>query len=72
MSVPLPPPIRRMFDQCDIGFTLPRKIGITLVALVYIVSPLDVLPDPLLPPLTLIDDVTAVVLMFRVWCSPTL
>lgn len=56
--------------RCSQGFTLGQKAVITLVAVVYVISPIDLAPD-LIPVLGQMDDLTVLVLLFKVWVSPT-
>ena len=71
MTMPLPAPIRRLFDQCEIGFTLGRKLKLTGLLMFYLVFPIDLIPE-LIPVLGLMDDFVALMLLIRVWCSPIL
>lgn len=71
MPTPLPAPIRRLFDECESGFTVARKVKLTLLLGLYLVSPIDLLPE-FIPFFGLIDDGIALVLLLRVWVSPTL
>lgn len=71
MSLPLPAPIRRLFDECEIGLTLGRKVRLTLLIALYVISPLDLAPD-VVPICGQADDLVAVILLVRVLCSPTL
>lgn len=64
-------PVRRILDRCKTGFSLPEKLAITVIAVFYGVSPVDLCPD-FIPLLGFGDDVMMAVLLFRVWSSPTL
>lgn len=64
-------PVADITKQCPSGFTLGKKLALTLGFLLYVISPIDVVPDPLLP-FGIIDDGVALVLLVRVWLSPTL
>jgi uncharacterized membrane protein YkvA (DUF1232 family) len=67
----MPNPIRRLLDQCKTGFTLGQKAGLTAAAFVYVISPIDLIPDVFVG-LGECDDIAVLVLLFKVWCSPTL
>ncbi len=71
MTMPLPAPVRRLFDQCEIGFTLGRKLKLTGLLMFYLVFPIDLIPE-FIPVLGLMDDFVALMLLIRVWCSPIL
>ena len=42
-------PISSILNQCQTGFTIGKKLKLTIIAIVYLVSPVDVDPDLLLP-----------------------
>tara|TARA_E500000318_G_scaffold83207_1_gene78780 strand:- start:67 stop:372 length:306 start_codon:yes stop_codon:yes gene_type:complete len=71
VAIPLPKPVRRLIDQCETGFTVGKKLKLTLITLVYLVSFVDLVPDVLLP-FGVLDDGVALFLLVKVWCSPTL
>lgn len=64
-------PVQALIARCDVGFYLWQKVGLTILGLAYLGSPLDLLPD-LIPVLGWGDDVYVVYLLVRVWMSPTL
>ena len=64
-------PVRRILDQCRIGFTAKQKVGLCALGAVYILSPLDLVPD-LLPGLGQLDDIGVPVLAFKILLSPTI
>lgn len=59
-------PISALLDRCSHGFTIPQKVGLTMCAVVYVISPIDGLP--LLP----FDDWGVLILLGKVLLSPTL
>lgn len=56
---------------CDRGFTMPQKLLITAGVVLYVLSPLDVIPDLFLG-LGWLDDAFVLNLLRKVWMSPTL
>jgi uncharacterized membrane protein YkvA (DUF1232 family) len=64
-------PFRKVLDQCAIGFPLWQKWLMTGAVAIYVVSPVDALPD-VIPPITWLDDLFMVYVLVRVWRSPTL
>lgn len=64
-------PIQALYARIALGFTRPQKIAITIAAIVYVVSPLDCIPDLILG-LGWIDDAFVINLVRKVWMSPTL
>lgn len=64
-------PVKNILSECQTGFTVGRKFRITLCVLIYLVSPIDLIPEPLLP-FGVMDDLFALFLMLRVLVSPTL
>jgi hypothetical protein len=62
-------PIRKLLDQCSIGFTLKQKWLLTLFAFLYFVNPLDF---DFIILIGWIDDWFVIYLACRVWGSPTL
>lgn len=64
-------PFSALLDRCARGFTMRQKVGITLLGVLYIVSPVDVCPDLFLY-LGWLDDGYVIYLLARVWGSPTL
>ncbi len=64
-------PIQSLLNRCSRGFTLPQKLLISVLVFIYILSPIDVLPD-FIPVLGWGDDLYALYLAIRVWSSPTL
>ena len=71
MTVPLPNPVRRILDQSEIGFSLGRKIKLSLIGIAYLLSPIDVISDPLLP-FGVVDDGVVLFLLVKVWLSRTI
>lgn len=69
--MPLPKPVRRLIDRCETGFTIGKKLKLTLISLVYLISPLDLIPD-LLIPFGIADDGILLLLLVKIWCSPTI
>ncbi|MCA9281078.1 MAG: DUF1232 domain-containing protein [Phycisphaeraceae bacterium] len=63
-------PIRKLLNQCNTGFTVGQKVLVTVCALLYFLSPLDLLPD--VPIIGWPDDLFALYLMIRVLFAPTL
>lgn len=63
--------IKSILARCDQGWTLPQKCGLTFLLLIYWLSPIDLIPDPLLV-LGQCDDLFMTYCIFRVWNSPTL
>ena len=64
-------PVSAILKQCSIGFTARKKALLTLGVLGYLISPLDIIPDILLP-FGVLDDGMALFVLIRVWLSPTL
>lgn len=58
-------PIRLFLGRCGQGFTVAQKIYLGIGLLIYIISPIDLLP--FIP----VDDVGAVFMLFKVLTSPT-
>jgi uncharacterized membrane protein YkvA (DUF1232 family) len=71
VPIPIPAPVRRLFEQCEIGFTLGRKLKLTGLLMLYLIFPIDLIPE-FIPVLGLMDDLVALALLIRVWCSPVL
>lgn len=63
--------VRRILDQCNTGFPRHHKLWWSVGALVYTVSPLDILPD-IVPVGGWLDDAMVIYLLVRIWRSPTL
>lgn len=63
--------IRALLGRCSVGFPLWQKVAITGAAFVYVVSPVDLLPD-VIPILCWSDDAYVIYLLVQVWRSPTL
>lgn len=61
--------IKRALDWSSQGFTLDQKIGITVLAALYVICPLDF---DFIPLLGWCDDGFVLVLLSRVWAGPTL
>lgn len=61
----MPNPLTRFLARCNRGFTPAQKTMLSVFLVVYIVSPIDLLP--LLP----IDDLGAMWALFRVLASST-
>jgi hypothetical protein len=64
-------PVKSILERCKTGFTIGQKLLCTAGALLYLVSPIDVIPDVLIP-VGLGDDLFLLYLLCRVWASPTL
>lgn len=64
-------PLTALLARCSHGFTIRQKVGITLLGMLYIVSPIDVCPDLFLF-LGWLDDGYVIYFLARVWGSPTL
>lgn len=64
-------PFRAVLDRCQIGFFSWQKWLVTLASAVYVLSPLDAIPD-VLGPLGSGDDLLVLYVLYRVWASPTL
>jgi hypothetical protein len=62
-------PLRPALDRIDRGFTLPQKLGLTVLGFIYVVCPLDF---DVVPLLGWLDDGAVVYLGFRMWGGPTL
>lgn len=62
-------PIRLLLDRCSRGFTLPQKLGVTALGVLWVISPLDF---DFLPLIGWIDDVMVLDLLRRVWMAPLL
>ena len=63
-------PVSTILAQCPTGFTLGKKLKITVCILLYLISPIDCIPEFLMP-FGIMDDLFAVFLLLRVWFSPT-
>lgn len=63
--------VQKLLARCDAGWTIAQKWGLTALALVYVVSPIDPIPDVLIGPGQL-DDLFIAYCLYRVWQSPTL
>ncbi len=63
--------IRALLGRCSVGFPLWQKVALTGAAIVYVVSPVDLLPD-VIPILCWGDDAYVIYLLVQVWRSPTL
>lgn len=61
----------RVRDGLRRGLSLQQKFALTLVALAYLISPLDFIPDFLIG-VGWLDDATVLYWMLRIWMSPTL
>jgi uncharacterized membrane protein YkvA (DUF1232 family) len=66
----MPQFVSNILARCDAGFPLWQKLGLTALWAVYLVWPLDVLPDVFLP-IGLGDEALLFYLLVRVWLSPT-
>ncbi len=64
-------PLRPVLDRIALGFTLPQKLGLTALVVLYVVSPIDLIPDVLVG-LGWCDDAFIFNLLRKVWLSPTL
>lgn len=64
-------PLGGVLERCKTGFPLWQKMMITGGFLVYAISPIDCLPDVLVP-VGFADDAYLFYVVFRVWASPTL
>ena len=64
-------PVTAILNRCDTGFFLWQKLLITGLSLVYIASPIDLVPDVFLI-LGWGDDAFVLYFLVRVWASPTL
>ncbi|MCC6228536.1 MAG: DUF1232 domain-containing protein [Phycisphaerales bacterium] len=62
-------PLRPVLDRIARGFTVPQKIGLTILGLLWVVSPLD---GDFIPLLGWIDDGVVLALIPRIWMAPTL
>ena len=62
-------PLRPLLDRCSRGFTLPQKLGVTALGVLWVISPLDF---DFLPLIGWIDDVMVLDLLRRVWMAPLL
>lgn len=67
----MPNPVSNILKQCQSGFTLGKKGLLSLGIGLYLVSPIDLIPEPLLP-FGVMDDLVALFVLLRVWLSPTL
>ena len=65
-------PVSSILKQGNTGFTVGKKVALTLGLGLYLLSPLDLVPEFLFPPIGLLDDGVALYMLFRVWTSPTL
>ena len=64
-------PVRHILDRCHTGFTVGQKCRLSLFAGLYLVMPLDLIPDPLIG-FGQLDDIGVLVLLVKVLLSPTL
>ncbi len=64
-------PYRMLWDRCARGFTLRQKFAIVVLGIVYVVSPVDLIPD-FIPVLGQLDDIAALALVARAMLAPTL
>lgn len=64
-------PLRPVLDRIALGFTLPQKLGLTALVVLYVISPIDLIPDVLIG-LGWCDDAFIINLLRKVWMSPTL
>ena len=64
-------PIQFLLSRCETGFFPWQKVALTALGAAYVLSPLDMLPDILFP-IGFGDDVAVILLLVRVWRSPTL
>lgn len=62
-------PLQHLLDRCSRGFTMPQKLGVTVLGLLWVISPLDL---DFLPLIGWIDDVMVLDLLRRVWMAPLL
>lgn len=62
-------PLRPVLDRIARGFTVPQKIGLTILGLIWVASPLD---GDFIPILGWIDDGVVLALIPKVWMAPTL
>lgn len=64
--------VSRMIDSARArGFTMGKKLLITMGGVLYLLSPIDLVPE-LVPVLGVVDDLGMLVLLFKVWTSPTI
>lgn len=66
----MPSPLKSFHNRCKVGFTISQKLVVSVLVLIYFLSPIDCWPDIL--PLGYGDDLVALYAMVRVWFSPTL
>ncbi len=64
-------PLSRILDRCATGFPVMQKVGLTVLGMLYVLSPIDLLPD-VIPVLGWGDDAYVLYVLARVWGSPTL
>lgn len=64
-------PLRTLLDRCSTGFTATEKFAYTLIGVILVVSPLDLIPDVFLL-VGQIDDIMVIVTLVKIWRSPTL
>lgn len=62
-------PLQHLLARCSRGFTMPQKIGLTVLGLLWVISPLDL---DFLVFIGWIDDVMVLDLLRRVWKAPLL
>ena len=62
----MPNPLQPLLDRCSRGFTIRQKCCWTVIAVVYVICPIDLMP--LIP----IDDWGVLILLGKVLLSPTL
>jgi hypothetical protein len=64
-------PAQALLSRCNVGFYLWQKLALTGLTVLYVLSPVDPVPDPIII-LGQLDDVYVIYLLIRVWRSPTL
>lgn len=62
-------PLRPALDRIDRGFTLPQKVGLTILGFLYVVVPVDF---DFVPLLGWVDDGAVIYLGICMWFGPTL
>lgn len=62
-------PLVALLNRYSQGFTLPQKLGITALGMLWVVSPLDF---DFLPLIGWIDDVMVLDMLRHVWMAPLL
>ncbi|MBX3316410.1 MAG: DUF1232 domain-containing protein [Phycisphaeraceae bacterium] len=62
-------PLRPVLDRIARGFTLPQKVGLTILGVLWVCSPLDL---DFIPIVGWIDDGVVLALIPKIWMAPTL